>query len=85
MARHPLTQMIFTELCDMHGCEVLDEHRHKVDGMIRSYLFRDELRRNAEEAIKRARVEAKCSSFPPPPDYELMIVIEEAVKLYGQR
>lgn len=82
---HSLTNDLFTYLCKEQLFAITHVQHEKMDSIIRSYFFRDELRFRAERAIASVRQASEDNGFPLPPDRALEIVIEEAVKLYGER
>ena len=82
---HDLTKQLYDLLSVSERFHITEKQRDEMDRIVRSYFFRDELRFRAEGAIASARQEGEDNGFPLPPDRALSIVIEEAVKLYGER
>lgn len=78
-----LTRKIYQYLCVEQRFHINDDQLKCLDGIVRSHFFAEELRQRAESAISVARKEGEENGFPLPPDRALMIVIDEAVKLYG--
>jgi hypothetical protein len=82
---HDLTQRIFDYLSTEKRHHINDTEKAHMDTIIRSYFFADELRFRANGAIASARQESAENGFPLADDRALTIVIEEAVKLYGEQ
>lgn len=82
---HELTQRLFDYLSVEKRHHIDDTEKSHMDSIVRSYFFADELRFRAEGAINSARQAGEDNGFPLPPDRALTIVIEEAVKLYGEQ